>query len=81
MSRPNDAAIRKAAILARLKQGPATMLELMALSPGGYRQRISDLRKDGHRIDCERIGHGSVFTLMPPTEAEQLSLLGGMVLA
>jgi hypothetical protein len=62
--RPFDAAIRKAAILNRLKQGPATMPELLALSPGGYRQRISDLRKDGYRIDCERVGSGSVFTLI-----------------
>ena len=74
--RPTDAAIRKAAILARLRQGPATMPELLALSPGGYRQRISDLRKEGHVIDCERVGRGSVFRLVPTAPGEQLSLLG-----
>lgn len=76
MNRPADAAIRKAAILARLKQGPATMPELLALSPGGYRQRISDLRDDGYRIDCERTKAGSVFRLVPNAPGEQLSLLG-----
>lgn len=75
MSRPTDAAFRKAAILARLKAGPATMPELMTLSPGGYRQRISDLRKEGHIIRCDRaLGH-SVFTLVPKAQGEQLSLL------
>jgi hypothetical protein len=76
MSRPSDAAFRKAAILARLKQGPATMIELMALSPGGYRQRISDLRKDGYVIDCERTGRGSVFVLCEQCSGKQLSLPG-----
>lgn len=76
MTRPADAAIRKAAILARLKQGPATMPELMALSPGGYRQRISDLRKEGHVIECDRTTSGSVFRLVPRAPGEQLSLLG-----
>jgi hypothetical protein len=76
VSRPTDAAIRKEAILRRLRQGPATMPELMALSPGGYRQRISDLRKEGHVIDCERTAAGSVFRLVPQAPGEQLSLLG-----
>lgn len=75
MTRPADAAIRKAAILTRLKAGPASMPELLALSPGGYRQRISDLRKEGHVIHCERTERGSVFTLIPRAPGEQLSLL------
>jgi hypothetical protein len=73
--RPTDALVRKERILARLKQGPASMPELQAISPGGYRQRTSDLRKEGHVIDCERTAAGSVFTLMPKAPGEQLSLI------
>lgn len=51
---------QNAAILARLKQGPATNVELaaMALKYGG---RISDLRAAGYRIECER-GEGGINT-------------------
>lgn len=40
-------------ILARLRQGPATAAELYALHCVVH-SRISELRKQGHRIVCER---------------------------
>jgi hypothetical protein len=44
-------------ILHRLQQGPATSSELAALSIK-YTGRISDLRKRGFNIQCERGGSG-----------------------
>jgi hypothetical protein len=43
---------QSAAILARLKQGPATARELSALALK-YTGRISDLREAGYVITCE----------------------------
>ena len=47
-----------AAILARLEHGPASNVELAAISIK-YTGRISDLRKRGVRILCDR-GEGGV---------------------
>jgi len=44
-------ASQKQKILARLRQGPATNSELVAMSLN-YRARISDLRADGYDIIC-----------------------------
>ena len=46
-----------AVILARLEIGKATNRELNTLC-FSYRQRISELRQAGYRIDCERLGDG-----------------------
>ena len=48
---------QNAAILARLRQGPATNDELIGISRK-YTSRISDLRAHGHRIVCERLAGG-----------------------
>ncbi len=40
-------------VLARLRSGPATNRELNDIC-FSYRQRLSELRDAGHRIDCER---------------------------
>lgn len=48
---------QNAAILARLRQGPATNDELIKISRK-YTSRISDLRTAGHRIVCGRLGGG-----------------------
>lgn len=49
-----------ASILARLLMGSASNRELatMALS---YTRRISDLREEGHQIECKRHGGGVTF--------------------
>lgn len=44
-------------ILERLQKGPATNVELAAISLK-YTSRISDLRKLGHVIECKRLGGG-----------------------
>ncbi len=74
MTPPARRIIDKERILARLKQGPATMPELMVVCPGGYRQRISDLRAEGYVIDCIRTKAGSVFTFKGHKHAGQLSM-------
>lgn len=49
----------KGRILARLRQGPATNLELAEICLR-YTGRMSDLRiKDGHRIEKEHLGSGT----------------------
>lgn len=60
-------------ILARLRQGPATMLELAALVHS-YRQRISDCRASGWLINCKRTPSGSVFSLVGHKDAGQLAM-------
>lgn len=55
---------QNAAILSRLRQGPATNVELAAISLN-YRARISDLRAYGFRIVCTRgVGGLNVYRLM-----------------
>jgi hypothetical protein len=44
-------------ILARLKRGPATNAELAKISLK-YTSRLSDLRKAGHAVQCERVKGG-----------------------
>lgn len=39
-------------ILARLRRGPATSLELESIARMSYRQRVSDLRRKGWKIKC-----------------------------
>ncbi len=54
---------QNAAILARLKSGPETNLTLAKISLK-YTSRLSDLRKHGHRIRCDRLGGGvCLYTL------------------
>lgn len=70
-------------MLERLKAGPATNIELNAISLK-YTSRISDLRKLGHDIpEPEKRTNGvTVYRLMPPKverPAEQLSMFGGAV--
>lgn len=54
-------------ILARLEEGPATAAELYATTYTVVHSRISDLRKRGYVIDCEKVdGEGAasyVYTL------------------
>lgn len=53
---------QNAAILARLKQGPATNRELRDLvKTMNHTARISDLRDAGHTIECHR-GKGGLNT-------------------
>lgn len=62
-TRPQDAPRltgQNAAILERLKRGPATNQELVDYSLK-YTSRISDLRAKGYRISCER-GEGGLNT-------------------
>lgn len=61
-----------ASILELLRSGPKTTNEILA-SPYGlaseYRSRISELRGDGYRIDCDKKkGGASIWTLVsePP---------------
>ena len=52
------------------------MSELLALSPSGYRQRISDLRKEGYVIPPPDRSKGeSIFWLEIAVPGEQLTLL------
>jgi len=46
-----------ALILERLRQGPATNAELAGTSLK-YTSRVSDLRRAGYAIDCERLKDG-----------------------
>jgi hypothetical protein len=48
---------QNAAILERLKQGPATNVELAGISLK-YTSRISDLRAAGYRVTCRRGNDG-----------------------
>ena len=48
---------QNAAILERLRRGPATNDELIRISRK-YTSRTSDLRKAGYRITCERLEGG-----------------------
>lgn len=55
---------QNAAILERLRKGPASNAELAALSLK-YTARISDLRAAGHRIASRRVSGGTfVYTLL-----------------
>lgn len=49
---------QNAAVLERLQVGAATNRELCKLSLN-YRARISDLRRFGYKIACERVNDGS----------------------
>lgn len=51
---------QNAAILDRLRQGPATNVELAAISLK-YTSRLSDLRAAGYAVSCHR-GEGGVNT-------------------
>jgi len=63
-------------MLARLKLGPATNIELAAFSLK-YTSRITDLRQLGHNITCSK-GQGglTVYRLMPKvrTPATQIEM-------
>ena len=48
---------RAARMLARLKCGPATTLEMMTLGGAGFSSRLHELREAGHRITCEQHVH------------------------
>lgn len=54
-------------VLARLKEGPATSLNLLAVGGLRYGARIHELREAGNRIDREDFSHAgqewSVYTL------------------
>jgi hypothetical protein len=61
-----------AALLARLRLGPATNRELAAISLK-YTSRVSDCRAAGYAIDCERLDGGLTrYTLVV---GEQLQLV------
>ena len=54
---------QNAAILARLQRGPATNVELAGIALK-YTSRVSDLRKAGYRVECERgVGGVTVYEL------------------
>ena len=53
---------QNAAILERLKKGPASNVELSNMSLK-YTSRISDLRAAGHVIECVRNGTASTYRL------------------
>lgn len=66
------------AIVERLRRGPATNDELSRMARK-YTGRISDARKAGYVIDCERIGGGLTrYRLLrqPGQVPEQLGLRG-----
>ena len=65
-------------MLARLKTGPATNIELAGISLK-YTSRLSDLRHLGHAITCEKRPNGiSVYRLVPRRGAPvtQLKMFG-----
>jgi hypothetical protein len=65
-------------ILARLKTGPATNVELAGISLK-YTSRLSDLRRLGHAITCEKRANGvSVYRLVPrrETPTTQMEIFG-----
>ena len=69
-----------AAILARLQQGPATNAELGKYALN-YTARISQLREDGHVIDCEKFGGGrAIYTLAAPAPKVERSIAGAVQL-
>ena len=51
---------QKSQVLAMLKEGPVTTARFVATPPLGaeYRARISDLRRDGHRIEATKLREG-----------------------
>jgi hypothetical protein len=53
-------------ILERLRIGPLNTLQLMLLGGSGFSSRLAELRRDGHRIDCEEHEDGAVYTLLGP---------------
>jgi hypothetical protein len=62
-------------LLTMLRRGPVTNSDLIAAGLYKYTSRISDARKLGHVIDCERREGGlSVYRLIR-REPEQLSIL------
>jgi hypothetical protein len=68
-----------AAIVERLRQGPARNHELAALSLK-YTSRISDDRAAGYGIDCERLADGVTeyrLTRDPDAGPAQLELIPG----
>ena len=59
---------QNAAILERLRAGPATNDELAKMSRK-YTSRVSDLRKAGYEVECERLGGGlTQYTLVGDSE-------------
>jgi len=50
---------QNAKILERLRQGPATNVELAQLALK-YSSRVSDLRKAGFSVSCERVGRNGL---------------------
>ena len=61
---------QNAVILARLRSGPATNVELAELSLK-YTSRISDLRAAGYVIECERMSGGLRLYTLEATRANQ----------
>ena len=57
---------RKARMLARLQQGPATTWELMQLGGSGFSSRLTELKRENHRIVCENHLDGAVYRLEVP---------------
>jgi hypothetical protein len=62
------------AILDRLQSGPASNIELAKLSLK-YTGRVSDLRKQGYEIKCDRLPGGkSIYRLVTVAVGEQMGL-------
>jgi len=61
-------------LLVRLKQGPATALDLIQVAGVNYRARVTEARQAGWRIDCERTPTGNVYHLRGRVEPGQLPL-------
>jgi hypothetical protein len=55
---------QRAQILARLKMGPATTLEMMNMGGSGFSSRIAELRKEGWDIKAKRIDRHAMYELV-----------------
>ena len=56
---------RREAMLARLRQGPATTFDLMMIGGAGFSSRLAELRRDGHNIPAPEMGeNGGVYCLI-----------------
>ena len=51
-------------MLRRLRQAPATTIELMMIGGAGFSSRLRELRNDGHRIDVEMFEDHARYTLV-----------------
>ncbi len=61
-------------MLARLQQGPATNVELSGISLK-YTSRITDLRKMGHDILCQKRPNGlTIYRLVPKRDTPSIQL-------